>query len=371
MGDRNVSLPPEMVCVLFIAAASLAALPAGAGTPDIKTVRPDGTPNRAAWMAQGTFGVMTHYLFHPKGDTPEERTADLNRTVDAFDVPSYVKQVKATGADWVIFTLGQTTGYLCSPNAVLDPRAPGMTPKRDLALELAKAIHRAGKRLILYIPSEQNSEQAIQTALRSDQPGYAERYFEFLKAYSLKFGKLCDGWWFDSCGPHDDAYWNAWLTALRAGNPQTAVAFSGAEFCCGGPEGPICKLEDYHAGEIHLLEEGQIRRDFLPPGGDIVVVDQKLRKRGQEARTYMPDGQFIDGVQWHCLLPLDLTFNPAVPNQYCNYTDKELSGFVGAVKSVGGAITINVPIEIETGRIPTDSHAQLVRLGRSMKTAGK
>ena len=97
----------------------------------------------------------------------------------------------------------------------------------------------------------------------------------------------------------------------------------------------------------------------------------------------MPDSQFIDNVQWHCLLPIDLTFNPAVPNQYCHYTDKELFQFVDAVKGVGGAITINVPIlgadgpaavdqpvgpPAENGHIPQDTHAQLVRLNRHLET---
>ena len=92
--------------------------------------------------------------------------------------------------------------------------------------------------------------------------------------------------------------------------------------------------------------------------------------RGQETRTYLPDAPFIDGVQWHCLLPLDLTFNPAVPNQFCHYTDKELLAFVEAIKQVGGAITINVPIENATGRIPEDSQQSLVRLQRNLKAAG-
>ena len=145
------------------------------------------------------------------------------------------------------------------------------------------------------------------------------------------------------------------------------MAFSGAEFCCGGPINPVCKLADYHAGEIHLLEDGKIRRDFLAPGSEIIVTaDRKLRKRGQEPRYYMPDGPVIDGMQWHCLLPSDLTFNPAIPNQFCHYTDKELFEFVRSIKSVGGAITINMPIDVENGHIPEDSHSQLVRLSKSL-----
>jgi len=132
---------------------------------------------------------------------------------------------------------------------------------------------------------------------------------------------------------------------------------------------PRCPIEDYHAGEIHLLEDGKIRTDFVYPpsqGNIIVTADGKLRKRGQEARLYMPDSQFIDNVQWHCLLPIDLTFNPAVPNQYCHYTDKELFQFVDDVKSVGGALTINVPIDRANGHVPRDTHSQLVRLGEHL-----
>lgn len=363
-------MAPKALLTTLVGLGSLALASVASAEEPIapQATRPDGTPNRAVWMAESSFGVMTHYLIKPDGATPEERTTELNRIVDRFDVDTYVRQIEETGADWVILTLGQTTGYLCSPNEYLDARVPGMTARRDLVMELGEKLDAAGKRLILYIPSEQNSEAAIQAALDAGSPGYADRYFEFLKTYAVKYGDLVDGWWFDSCGPHPDEYWERWLTALRAGNPDTAVAFSGAEFCCGGPVEPVCRLEDYHAGEIHLLEDGAIRRDFLPPGGDIVVTpERKLRLRGQEARTYMPDGPFIGGVQWHCLLPLDLTFNPAVPNQFCHYTDKELLAFVTAVKQVGGAITINVPIGLESGEIPEDSHASLVRLGRNLR----
>jgi hypothetical protein len=333
--------------------------------PTVKTVRPDGTRNRAAWMAQGTYGMMTHYLLQPKGNTPDEKTADLNRIVDQFDTDYFIRQFQKTGADWLIFTLGQTTGYLCSPNPAVDAKNPGHTPRRDVALEIAQRLKPLGKRLILYFPSVEDADPCVKQALAFGTEGYADRCFEFLRQYSVKFGTLHHGWWFDACSPHPDDYWNKWLTAVRAGNPEAVVAFSGAEFCCGGPINPVCKLADYHAGEIHLLENGAIRRDFLPPGGDIVVVpDGKLRKRGQEARFYVPDAPLIDGIQWHGLLPIDLTFNPAVPNQFCHYTDKELFEFVRKIKAVGGAITINVPIDVENGHIPEDTHWQLVRLSK-------
>ena len=126
---------------------------------------------------------------------------------------------------------------------------------------------------------------------------------------------------------------------------------------------PRCPLEDYHAGEIHVLDDGRIRRDFLPPGGTYTLTpDGVMQKPGHTPHYYMPDGQFIGNAQWHALLPIDMSFNPAIPARLCRYSDAELFGFVKAVKSVRGAVTINVPIDLQRGLIPADSHAQLVRL---------
>ena len=356
-------------CLLFLAASSaLAAAP-------IKSEKPDGTPNRAVWMARGAFGVMTHYLITPKGSTPREKTADLNRIVDNFNLDQYLKQFDETGADWLIFTLDQGTGYLSSKNDFIDKLEAGFTPRRDLIAEIGTELRKRNKRLIIYTPGAHTpADPNVKRLLGLGTAGYADRHNQFIRDYSLKLGNRCAGWWFDSCGPQDNAAWQKEMDACRAGNPDSVIAFSGAEFCAsGGQIRPVCPIEDYHAGEIHLLEDGKIRTDFVyPPGENIIVnANSKLRKKGQEAKFYLPPSQFIDNVQWHCLLPIDLTFNPAVPNQYCHYTDKELFQFVDTVKAVGGAITINVPIENETGRIPRDTHAQLVRLGEHLQANRK
>ena len=356
----------------LLAASLFLLLTAGSASAqvDVKTVKPDGAPNKAAWMAQGTYGAMVHYLMKPQGDTPEEKTADLNRTVDNFDLDHFIKQFDQTGADWLIFTLAQGTGYLSSKNEFIDKLQPGLSPKRDLIPEIGAEFHNRGKRMIVYLPGAHTAaDPTMKRLLGLGTDGYAERHNQLIRHYSLKLGNLLNGWWFDSCRRQADAAWQSEIDACRAGNPDSVVAFSGAEFCAAGTIKPLCPIEDYHAGEIHLLEDGKIRTDFVyPPGqGNILITaDRKLRKRGQDPGFYMPDSQFIDNVQWHCLLPVDLTFNPAVPNQYCHYTDKELFQFVDDVKSVGGAITINVPIDRTGGHVPRDTHAQLVRLGQHL-----
>ena len=362
-----------MVFVLIASAASAAV--------SIKTIKPDGTPNKAVWMAQGRYGIMVHYLVRPQGNTPAEKTADLNRIVDQFDLKYFLKQFDEAGADWLIFTLAQGTGYLSSKNEFIDSLEKGYTPNRDLVTEIGTALHKRGKRMIVYLPgAHTGADPTVKRLLNLGSEGYADRHNKFIRHYSRKLGKLLDGWWFDSCKPQSAEAWQKEMDACRSGNPDSVIAFSGAEFCAsGGQLKPRCPIEDYHAGEIHLLEDSKIRTDFVyPPGEDIIInADRKLRKKGQEAKMYTPDSQFIDNVQWHGLLPIDLTFNPAIPNQYCHYTDQELFKFVDAVKCVGGALTINVPIaggagpaavkqstatSAENGHIPQDTHAQLVRL---------
>lgn len=332
---------------------------------EIQEKRPDGSVNHAAWMAKKTHGIMVHYLIPPRGNTPEEKTADLNRIVDNFDVEYFLNQFDQTKADWLIITLGQCTGYFCAPNEYLDNLAPGHTARRDLIREIGEGLKKRNKRMLLYLPSS-DDRGAYSAHFGWTEDNNHENFLKFVQSYAERYGDLVSGWWFDACAQRSNEDWQRWIDAARAGNPKAVLAFSGAEFCCGGPINPLCAIEDYHAGEIHLLEDGKIRRDFLPPGGDIVVENGKLRKRGQEARTYLPDGQFIDNVQWHCLLPIDLTFNPAVPNQFCHYHDYELFDFVQKVKSVGGAITINVPLDRSNGHMYEDTLAQIARLGKWM-----
>jgi hypothetical protein len=309
--------------------------------------------------------------YRPNYGTPSASAglAPAGRQLASYHQPQQNQTVE-TRADWLIITLAQGTGYLSSKNEFIDNLQMGITPNRDLFTKIGRGIQQRGKRMIVYLPGAHTSaDPTVKALLGRGSEGYAERHNEFIRQYSLKLGRLIDGWWFDSCGPQDNAAWLKEMDACRTGNPDSVVAFSGAEFCAsGGQIKPRCPVEDYHAGEIHLLEDGKIRTDFVwPPGeGIIVTADGKLRKRGQDPGYYMPDSQFIDNVQWHCLLPIDLTFNPAVPNQYCHYSDKELFQFVDDVKSVGGAITINVPIDRKNGHIPVDTHSQLVRLGKHL-----
>src|SRR5437667_1374497 len=102
---------------------SIAAAAAGmgaAGMPAKEIEAMSAASHRADWMSRGSFGMMVHWL--APGPPPEkgDYISDLNRAVDAFDRDRFLKQFRESGADWLIFTIGQNTGYYASPSATLD-----------------------------------------------------------------------------------------------------------------------------------------------------------------------------------------------------------------------------------------------------------
>jgi hypothetical protein len=315
---------------------------------------------------------MVHYLLSPEGKTPAGKTRELNRIIDEFDLDFFIRQFQESRADWLIFTIGQNTGYYNSPNPFLDKLLPGRTPRRDLVLEIGRRLADLNKKFIVYLPAETWSQSPeIHKAFAwnpADQTEFLTRYQKFVREYSLNFGKLAHGWWFDGC--YDDIHkgkwdWSEWLTAARAGNPDSIVAFNDGAFCVGR-EKPVTPLQDYHAGEVHLLEDGKIRFDFLD-AKTAVAMAGKLRTPGKEPQFYMPAGQFVDGVQWQALVPLDSTFNGGVPEEFCRYNPEEMIKFTLACKAVRGAVTFNAPIELN-GHIPDPTFAKLKKLGETIST---
>ncbi len=343
-----------------------------AGAATVRAEDAATAKHRAAWMADGSYGVMTHYLISPAGDTPEAKTAAFNKTVDAFDLDFFMKQFEDSRADWLIFTIGQNTGYYCSPNAFLDRALPGHTAKRNLALEIAERVHKLGKHFIAYLPAEVAAQtQEVHQAFGWVEPErreYLGRYQQFVRDYATALGKNCDGWWFDGCydGIHKGQWdWKTWCDAARAGNPEAAIAFNDGSFCVGR-EKPVSPLQDYHAGEVHLLENSQIRFDFMGPAKDVYQTDKGLfRLRGKEPVYYMPKSQFVEGVQWHALVPIDSSFMaPTIPDQH--YEDGALLKFLQDCKKVRGAVTFNLPIDTANGHIPAATAAQVKRLGETL-----
>lgn len=319
--------------------------------------------HRAAWMS-GHWGLMVHWVAPGPARENGDYIRDLNRAVDGFDTARFLQQFADTGADWLIFTIGQNTGRYASPNSVLDGLAgPGHCSQRDLVLELAQGVHRLGKHFIAYLPAEIKWVTQLHAALAwnpADQSEFERRYTAFIREYSLRLGPLLHGWWYDGCYNwkayrQAQRHWDLWCAASRAGNPAAALAFNDGSYCCGR-ENPITPLQDYLSGEIWELRGGKIVSGN-PDEGPVTLV--------------LPAARFVAGTdcQWHGLLPIDCPWGynePATgPMDPPKYSDTELFSFVRHSLAVGGAVTLNIGIYQE-GHLPAATLRQLDRLRRAL-----
>ncbi len=341
------------------------------------------TSSNAHWMRDGKFGLMVHWL--APGPEPEHglRETDLNRAVDAFDVDRFLGDFKASGADWMIFTIGQNTGYYASPNAVLDRLAgPGRTPRRDLVMEIATRVKALGKRFVAYLPCEVAGQSAeIKTAFgwtdekNTAQTEFQRRYTEFIRDYAQRFGSRLDGWWFDGAYQWDcfhSKFIDAALFfgAARAGNPHAAITFNDGSFCCGFSL-PVVPGQDYLSGEVEVMIEGKVKygRDKRSP---LLV-----------PATHTP--QPPPDCLWHALVPIDCFW--AHGNRFGDWLDvpfaqppigpgemeppvyatADLATVVRDFKSAGGGVTFNVGI-FQKGGLGERTVAQLAALTKAVSS---
>lgn len=337
--------------------------------------------SRASWMHEGKFGVMVHWV--APGPSPQrgEHITDLHAAAERFDIDRFLKDFRRTNADWLIFTIGQRTGF-ASPNKVMDRLAgPGHCTRRDLVLEIAREVKKSGSRFIAYIPCHVGGQPdaikkgfAWQSKEGTAQEEFQRRFADFIGEYSTRFEALLDGWWFD--GAYTDPIFHnsrinaeLYLGASRAGNPNAIVAFNDASFCCGLCQ-PVVPGQDYLSGETEFLINGKVRygRDTEP-----VLLTPA---------THVP--QPPPDCLWHCLVPIDCMWatriefaawqNPPFPwvppepgkMERPLYTVDDLATLVRDFKAAGGGVTFNVGI-FQGGGLGPDTVAQLAELASRIR----
>jgi hypothetical protein len=324
-----------------IAAIVLFACAAGCqiGNGGDQTLRPSQAAAQG-WFRQARYGIFVHYL--PSGPA-------FNEAVVSFNVEKFADQIAQTGAGYVIFTLGQNSGYYCSPNATYD-RLAGYQPgqrcsRRDLPMELADVLAKHRIRLMLYLPSRapQEDKQAMAGLgdVHEQKPApqtFTHNWSAVIREWSLRYGQKVAGWWFDGsyntegwdnlAQPNN---WNTWADACRAGNPGSILAFNpGAELWHAFLK--LTNQQDYTAGE-------QTRFGATPD-------------------LYPP----YPNMQWHILSYLgDSWANPSGPD----YQDHWMIDYVKRVNRQGGIVSIDVNAGND-GIYPPHLR-QLITLGKSLK----
>jgi len=231
----------------------------------------EGNPN-TDWFKDAGYGIMVHYL--KPVIVPEGGSREWNDAVNSFDVERFASQANQANAGFVMFTLGQNSGYYCSPNAAFDSivgTKPGeLCSVRDLPMELMKALQKYNIPLILYLPANPPvSNKLVSEKFHypygrdSATSQYNQAILEdMIREWSMRYGEGVKGWWFDGLYK-----WNNILStrmdmsldhnisthtlAAKAGNKNSIVTYNYG-FGKIQVNTPYC---DYSSGEKRTIDE--------------------------------------------------------------------------------------------------------------------
>lgn len=297
------------------------------------------------WMRDARWGVMLHFLSGLASETKEDRTSidAWNRNVESFDVEALADQLESVGAGYLVLTVGQNSGFYCSPNATYDRivgHDPSRCSRRDLMQDCARAVAKRGIRFIAYSASKPpgNDPQArLAFGLTAKAENQAEKelgrraemqigWEEVLREWSERWGDLVSAWWIDGVYAPDEMYrfdeapnFDSFRAAMKAGNPDALVAFNPGI----PPNQPrIVTIagsgEDYTAGEIDFA--------FPMPG---------RWYNGQPTWK----GRFIDGAQFHILSFLGSWWGQGEPR----FSTELARSYTRLVNGHEGVVTWDVP----------------------------
>jgi len=155
--------------------------------------------DRSAWMKQARFGIMVHYLadWRSRTDSINTTPAIWNDMINHFDAEGLAEQVKSTGAGYMIFTIGQNSGYFLAPNKTYE-KITGVTGKcsqRDLVSDLSAALKKRGLKLIVYLPSgAPGGDSVVRKALQwqngpNENKAFQQNWEAIIRDWSLRWGK--------------------------------------------------------------------------------------------------------------------------------------------------------------------------------------
>ncbi|HEY5584217.1 MAG TPA: discoidin domain-containing protein [Ruminiclostridium sp.] len=199
------------------------------------------------WMYNAKWGVWIDYMADDRTDETQPTWTKLtmnsttwNNMVSNFDVNGLANQLATAKVGFAVLTLGQNSGYICTPNSTYDSLmgySPARSTTRDLVNDLYNALSPRGIKLMLYIPCAKPGDDY------SNPDGWAN----VIREWSTRYGNKISGWWFDGYYGHTEVT-QPLSDAVHAGNPTAAISFNpGIGIQATG------RGENYTAGEINEI----------------------------------------------------------------------------------------------------------------------
>jgi F5/8 type C domain len=324
------------------------------------------------------YGIFIHYISNdpldPKYDKrlpPHPGGLEKGKwetTVKSFSIDNFIENVKRTGAQYVIFTIGQTTDNFASPNKVLDQAAanglgkpelasgpneegPGIvTSKTDLVGEIADRLQKENIDFYVYLPEDNKYD---------GKNGNGWIAPEAIKEYALRWkNKKIDGWWIDGCyaslvdrfqtPERAKAATDVLVGAAKTENPN-ALVFCNSEAATfrywSENQGAIGGEEDF----FHRLPDPENSFANLFPD-----LQKPLASGFPDSFTNLsPDPQkplALNGkpVQWHVAPPLGSNYGFQDLDRFKKfYPEGYLPRYIKKVTDLGGAVTVDIGIAAE------------------------
>jgi hypothetical protein len=201
-----------------------------------------------SWLAQSKYGLFLQYGVWgaPNNVAGRNKHAkSLDQQAADFDVPSFVKQVKQTGAAYVIWSISWW-GYrmdapLTSVNAIVQVAGGSINPSfattsRDLIGEVATALQAEGIRFVLYyhLGSEEPiwwAAQKFPTSTFSltgtgDRSTFLKNWQTVVKEIGERYGTKLDGIIFDDGVSYYPAPFELMEQIARTGDPHRLVSWN-------------------------------------------------------------------------------------------------------------------------------------------------
>jgi F5/8 type C domain/Alpha-L-fucosidase len=309
----------------------------------------------STWFGSAKYGLNTSLFPAVSGISAN---GSWDKVVAGFDVAAFAQDVRATGAKYVIFSVGQTSGFYSAPNQFFMSRTGTKlgeyVPRRDLLRDVARALRKYQIPTLVYIAAEGPTAappHIRKTFPATDDQANAENRSAMnamIQEWSKRWGAEVAGWWIDGCYPSVNGFSNQrdgeanvgkLLAASKAGNP-AAISTCNASSSLFKP---LSTQEDFLAGEEAYFHRYP-RQRFI-------------QHRGRD-------------VQWHTMSFLGDKWGEAGTKRY---SSDRLASYVKHVGDLGGVVTIDVALSA-TGRINPGQLAQLakikkvVRDGAALKT---
>jgi hypothetical protein len=194
------------------------------------------------WLSQSNYGLM--FQMGPWGYPATGPKKSLENFSADFDVPKFVSMVRATGANYVIWSMSWWTYQICAPIQAVDAILGNgdRTSTRDLIGEIAAALHHDGIRFMLYyhtghdshlaynstdwwqaqqFPAEEFTERGT-----GDRSVFFNNWIAVITEAGNRYGTQLDGWFFDDAMVYYPAPFERLGEAAKAGNPSRLVCYN-------------------------------------------------------------------------------------------------------------------------------------------------